>query len=447
MAGEWCALIFDRVGSGHRRTVLAACVTVGPMTARSWFDDARFGMFVHWSHCCQLGCDLSWPLVGGPGIPGVTIPAMPVADYHAGADTFCPEPGSARQWMAIARRAGMRYAVLTTKHHDGFALWPTEQTDWSIARTSYAGDLVAEFVEAARAENLRVGFYFSLPDWHHPDYPALTEADRPYAFLGQRRSSPEAWSRFVDVLFGQVRELLTGYGPIDLLWWDLGFERTPEEWRAAELESMIRGLQPDILLNDRLVTGGGDFETAEQFIPPTPPPRRWEACMTMNDSWGYVPSDHHYKSERELVHALCEVAGRGGNLLLNVSPTATGDLPAEQIARLEAVARWMDRHAAAIHDTEAGLEPWQWYGPSTRRQDRIYCHLLWRPYDRVTVRGLPVRQVAAVRDLATGTELAHTARCSILDLLINSDPPGELVIDVPPELVDPLATVIEIQMR
>ena len=416
------------------------------MTGEHWFDAARFGMFVHWSHCSQMGCDLSWPLVGGPGIPGVSIPVVAIADYHAGADTFCPAPGSARQWMALAKKTGMRYAVLTTKHHDGFALWPTKQSDWSIARTPYAGDLVAEFVEAARAEGLKVGFYFSLPDWHHPDYPALTEADRPYAFIGQRRAPADAWAQFVDVLFGQVRELLTNYGPIDVLWWDLGFERTAEEWRTTELEALVRQLQPGILMNDRLVIGGGDFETPEQFVPPTPPARRWETCMTMNDSWGYVPSDTHYKSARSLVHTLCEVAGRGGNLLLNVSPDAAGALPAEQIARLQDVANWMEHHHAAIHDTTAGLEPWQWYGPSTRRGNRIYCHLLFKPYDSVTVRGLPVRHVTSVRALGTGVALRHSSRCSILDLLLNPDPPGELTIYLPPESVDSLATVIEIEL-
>src|SRR5207302_7547293 len=138
----------------------------------------------HWSHCSQLGCELSWPLVGGGGIPGVSIDNISIASYHAGADTFRPEKGAARQWMQAAKKAGMRYAVLTTKHHDGYALWPTKQTDWSISRGGYDGDIVAEFVDAARAEGLKVGLYFSLPDWHHPDYPAFTEDDKPYRLTG-----------------------------------------------------------------------------------------------------------------------------------------------------------------------------------------------------------------------------------------------------------------------
>jgi len=166
----------------------------------------------------------------------------------------------------------------------------------------------------------------------------------------------------------------------------------------------------------------------------------------MNDSWGYNPSDPHYKSARELVHTLCEVAGRGGNLLLNVSPMGNGQLPNEQIERLDAISTWMDAYGASIHDTTAGLEPWQFYGPSTRRGDRLYLHLLQRPYDTVTVRGLPIRRVRAARELRTGTALAVRTRCSVADQLFNADPNGELIVTVPEALLDPLATVIEVEL-
>jgi alpha-L-fucosidase len=166
----------------------------------------------------------------------------------------------------------------------------------------------------------------------------------------------------------------------------------------------------------------------------------------MNDSWGYNPSDTHYKSARELVHTLCEVAGRGGNLLLNVSPMGDGALPAEQVERLDAIAAWMDAHGASIHDTVAGLEPWQFYGPSTRRGNRLYLHLLQRPYDTVTVRGVPIRHVAAVRELRSGAALSFRTRCAVADQLFNADPSGELIITVPEALLDPLATVIEVEL-
>src|SRR5262245_27736599 len=204
----------------------------------TWFDTARFGMFVHWDHASQQGLELSWPLVGGlSALP--SCQDVPVAQYHASARTFDPEPGAARDWARRARRCGMQYAVLTAKHHSGYAMWPTALAEFSVAHSPCRRDLVGEFVEAVRAEGLRVGLYYSLSDWHHPDYPAMTEDDRPYLFGSWRRAPPEAWARFVAVLHGQVRELLTRYGPIDVLWFDGGWERTAEEWRAQELRDLI----------------------------------------------------------------------------------------------------------------------------------------------------------------------------------------------------------------
>jgi alpha-L-fucosidase len=411
----------------------------------TWFDGAGLGMFVHWSHCSLAGRELSWPLVGGVGaLPGSATAT--VDEYHATADRFGPEPGAPARWCELAREAGMRYAVLTTRHHDGFSLWPTQHADWSIARTDYGGDLVGEFIDAARAAGLRVGLYYSLSDWHHPDYPAFTDADRPYAFIGYRRPSPEAWERYLTYLFGQVRELLTNYGPVDLLWFDGGWERTADEWRSAELLELIKSLQPGCLVNDRL-PGFGDFETPEQFVPALPPSGPWETCMTMNGSWGWCPDDARYKSARELVHTLCEVAGRGGNLLLNVGPRADGSLPTEQVERLEVIAEWMGRHRSAIHDTGAGLDAWQFYGPTTKAHGRVHLLLLARPYESVTVRGIRVRRVKAVRDLATGRELAFRERIPVLDEIVRTpDPVGELIVDVPEDVLDPLATVLEIEL-
>jgi alpha-L-fucosidase len=238
---------------------------------------------------------------------------------------------------------------------------------------------------------------------------------------------------------------MTGYGAIDLVWFDGGWERRPDEWRASELAALFRELSPGVVLNDRL-PGEGDYDTPEQFIPALPPARRWETCMTMNESWGYDPKDTRYKSARELVHALCEVAGRGGNLLLNVSPMGDGSLPAEQIARLDALAEWMALHSSAVHDSKPGLEPWQFYGPSTRVGEKLYLFLLMRPYESVSVRGLPIRRVRSVRALGTGKSLAFRGRAPIIDLLANRDPIGEVQIRVPEEALDPLATVLELEI-
>jgi alpha-L-fucosidase len=401
-------------------------------------------MFIHWGHGSQHGWELSWPLVGGnPALP--LCQNVGVAAYHASAATFDPQRFDARQWARRAQDCGMQYAILTTKHHDGFALYDTKLSDFSIMHGPYGKDIVRAFADAFRAEGLRVGFYYSLSDWHHPDYPPFTEAHKPYNFFALPQPTPAQWQRYLSYLFGQVRELLTQYGPVDIMWFDGQWERKPEQWQTAELRALIRSLQPDILINDRL-PGAGDYETPEQFVPAQAPAQRWETCMTMNESWAYNPTDPEYKSPRRLIHTLCEVAGKGGHLLLNIGPMGDGELPPEQEDRLDAIAAWMRAHGESIVGTTTGLEPWQFYGPSTRRGDRLYLHLLMRPYDTITVRGLPIKRVRAVADLSTKTALAFTTRCAILDQLFNADPMGEVTITVPATLIDPHATVLAIDI-
>jgi alpha-L-fucosidase len=411
----------------------------------SWFDRARFGMFVHWGHSSQQGIELSWPLTGGMA----ALPegqAVSVEQYHSSAATFDPRSFDAPALARLAKRAGMQYAVLTAKHHDGYAMFDTKVSDFSIMHSPYGKDIVRAYADAMRAEGLRVGLYFSLIDWHHPDYPPFTKSDQPYRWGQWPKPDAERWPRFIEFMFEQVRELLTNYGRIDVIWFDGGWERSMEEWRSKELETMIRSLQPEILINDRL-PGCGDYATPEQFVPPKAPEGPWETCMTMNESWGYNPTDTKYKSARHLIHTLCEVAGRGGNLLLNVSPMGDGCLPPEQVERLEAIASWMERHGESIVGMEPGLEPWQYYGSSTQRDNTTYLHLLMRPYESVTVRGVRVKRVERVRVLGSGKELEFSWRCSIPDRLLNPDPLGELTIDVPEHALDEYATVLAVEFQ
>lgn len=412
----------------------------------SWFETARFGMFIHWGHSSQQGVELSWPMVQAKDATPYTRP-MAIADYQASAATFDPRAWDAKALAARARRLGMRYAVFTTKHHDGYSMFDTQLSDFGVMHSPCRRDLVREFVDAFRAEGLRIGLYFSLIDWHHPDYPAYEEADKPYVFgRPKRQPTDEQWERYLAFMFGQVRELLTNYGPIDVLWFDGSWERSPKQWRARDLEAMVRELQPGILINDRL-PGAGDFETPEQFVPPRPPERPWETCMTINESWAYNPADPALKSPRQLIHTLCEVAGRGGNLLLNVGPMGDGALPPELIERLDVVEAWMARHGESILDTLPGLEPWQFYGPSTRRGETVYCHLLMRPYDSVTIRGLPIRRVGEVRCLGTGEALPFETRCGILDRMFNPDPMGEVTVHIPQGALDDYATVLAVRVE
>lgn len=397
-------------------------------------------MFIHWDHASQSGLELSWPLVGGV----FSLPYcqnVPVEEYHATAKTFNPQLYNPQEWAQQATRLRMQYVIFTTKHHNGYAMFHTSHEQFSVQSSPYGKDIVREFTDAMRAEGLRIGFYFSLSDWHHLDYPAFTEADKPYAFNQLRQPTPDQWERYLTFMFSQVRELLTNYGPVDILWFDGQWERTPEQWQVQELQAMIRQLQPNILLNDRL-PGFGDFDTPEQFVPAQPPERAWETCMTMNESWGYNPSDTDFKSVRQLIHSLCEVASKGGNLLLNVSPMGDGCLQPEQVERLKVIEQWMASNAESIIGTEPGLESWQFYGPSTRKGNRVYLHLLMRPYETVVVRGVPIKKIIAVHVLHSGQKLTYKIRSSIIDSMFNPNPLGEVTIQIPESALDPYATVI-----
>ena len=411
-----------------------------------WFDADRFGMFIHWGIASARGIELSWPLAGG--LPGGQNGDNSISpnEYWALARDFAPDSWDASELAALAKRAGMRYAVFTTRHHDGFSMFPSAFSDYSVATHLGGRDFVGEFVGAFRAAGLKVGLYYSLSDWHHPDYPLFQEHFKPYIFGGWWPPLPtsQQWDRYLGYVSGQVRELLTNYGPIDVLWFDGGWERPRSWWRAKELESLVRELQPDVLLNDRLA-GVGDFATPEQLLPGMPLDRRWESCMTMNESWAWNPSDTVYKSARSLVHTLCETAAGAGNLLLNVSPRGDGRLPVEQIERLELIGTWLDRHGEAIYATTRALEPWQFYGPATRAGDTLYLFLLSRPYEAATLRGMPIDRIGRVYLLGSGHDLEYTVhrRADIHD----GEPSGEVRILLPDELLDPLATVIAIDVE
>ncbi len=340
----------------------------------------------------------------------------------------------------------MTYAVFTTKHHDGYAMFHTKYSDFSIQNSPYQKDIVREYVDAFRSEGLKIGLYFSLIDWHHPDYPAFEDTDRQYySTLSLRQPTKEQWDRYLEFMFGQIRELLTNYGKIDVIWFDGQWERSPDQLKTKELGDMIRSLQPEILINDRL-PNQGDFDTPEQFVPPEPQKRMWETCLTMNTSWGYNPTDPGDKTARELIHTVCEVAAKGGNLLLNVSPMGNGKLPDEQIEKLEAIGKWMARNKEGIVGTVPGCEPWQFYGPSTRKGNTVYLHLLMKPYDTVSIKGIPVNTVKSVRALSTYEELLYKKRVPVVDIIIESpNPNGELIVSVPDHVVDPYATIIAIE--
>jgi alpha-L-fucosidase len=429
---------------------LALAAPVGDLPGGEWFVGAGLGLFVHWDHASQQGIEISWPLVGRSIIPGVSDveDAVSVEQYHSSAATFDPQQWDAPTLARLAREAGAEYVVFTARHHAGYSMFHTEYSDFGIQHSAFGRDITREFVEAVRAEGLKVGIYFSLPDWHHPDYPAFRDEDRPYPEehwpgagldenIGQpiredrhRRATPDQWARFQTYLRGQLTEILTNYGTIDLLWFDGEWERNEEEWDTAGLRALIKGLQPDVVINERLL-GHGDYKTPEQAFPTTTPDGPWELCLTIGDMWAWRPDDTNTKSLHSLLTTLIEVVSRGGNLLLNVGPTGDGSLDERQVERLEGFAAWMEHHRESV----IGVAPTRdldTYFPTTTSGNTLYVHLVNRPVEEIIVRGLPVRRVSAVRLLATGEALDHRIGFEVHELASrDAEPLGELRITAP----------------
>lgn len=403
----------------------------------SWFNSARLGLFVHWDHASQQGMEISWPMAGRNCQREISVD-----QYQSSAATFNPTEWDAGEFAALARRSGARYVVFTAKHHAGFAMYHTEYSDFSIATSPFKRDLLKEVVEAVRAAGLKIGLYYSLSDWQNKHYPPLRDGDRPYVF-GETPAYPgdEEWDQYLSLMFGQVRELLTNYGKIDVIWFDGEWERTPEQWRAKELAEEIRRISPGTLINSRL-PGEGDFDTPEQVTLSSVPSRPWETCMTMNETWGFDPDDLEYKSSNVIIRRLIEAAGGGGNLLLNVSPTGTGAIPSIQRERLQALGHWIVDHGTAIFATNASpYAPWQFAGPVTSRDNTVFLHLLSCPLDIVEVHGVPVRRVRSAWDVASGRELrwcgrieAHAKVEGYAKPWLQPDPLGTLEITYPDEL-------------
>lgn len=397
-----------------------------------WFTGAGLGLFVHWDHASQQGIEISWPLVGPYPMPdgsrGAVDPAT-VDSYQASAATFNPTVWDAEALAKRAKRAGAHYVVFTARHAAGYAMFHSEHGGFGIQHSPFGRDITREIVDAVRAEGLRVGIYYSLADWHHPDYPAFEMSDRPYpterwpaagdpanadtpiAEDRHRRPTPEQWTLYQMYLRGQLTELMTNYGTIDLLWFDAEWERSPEEWDTAGIRALVKSLQPEVIINDRLL-GEGDYTTPEQGMPVTAPAGPWELCLTMGEAWAWSPGDSKLKSPTALVTTLIEVVSRGGNLLLNVGPRGDGSLSEPQERTLDEIAAWMDDHAESVTDV-APTRDVDFYGPSTARNGTLYLHLVMRPIEQLVVRGIPVGRVRSVRLLATGQNLPFEAHLEV----------------------------------
>jgi alpha-L-fucosidase len=337
----------------------------------AWWQAARFGMFIHFGVYSTIARH-EW-VMEDEGIP--------VAEYAPHAATFHPHAGAPRAWAKLAKQAGMRYMVLTTKHHEGFCNFDTKLTDYNAAKQGPGRDVVREYVEAARAEGLRVGFYYSLMDWHHPDG-AKCAIDE------------EARKRFVEYTHGLIRELLTNYGKIDVLWYDVSWPLDATGWESIRMNKMIFELQPEIVVNNRNQLAG-DFSTPEQRIVAETGGRAWESCMTMNDSWGYQAADDNWKNSKTILRNLISCVRDGGNYLLNIGPKPDGSIPEPSVHALREAGDWLATNGHAIYGTDPCPVRRSNYASFTRKGSTLYMHVHFWPGEFVAISGLLVKVKSA----------------------------------------------------
>jgi alpha-L-fucosidase len=370
-------------------TCLAILLTTAPLGAQEtpeqhdarmkWWREARFGMFIHWGVYAELGGIWQDKEIGGIGEWIMNRGKIPCADYQAVAKRFNPVKYDPVAWVRLAKEAGMKYLVITSKHHDGFALFDSKVTTWDVVdATPYGKDLLKPLAEACRAEGIKLGFYYSqAQDWNHPGGAASGGHWDP-----AQNGDMDEYIKQIAV--PQVTEILSNYGDLGVLWWDTPTNMTKER---AEMLLPLLQLQPHIIWNNRLGGGyRGDTETPEQHIPATGyKDRDWETCMTMNGTWGFKKNDHSWKSTETLIRNLVDIASKGGNYLLNVGPTPEGEIPAPSIERLQAVGAWMRTNGEAIYGTSASPFKLLSFGRCTQKpagdHTQLYLHVFDWPAD------------------------------------------------------------------
>ena len=371
-----------------------------------WFREARFGLFVHWGvYSVPAG---EWDGKTNYGEWFMEETKMPVSQYEKFADGFNPTKFDAEEWVRLAKDAGMKYIVITSKHHDGFDMYQSHLGDWGMKRTPFgtgeAGrDPLKELAAACKKEGLKLCFYHSIMDWHHQDYTPR----RAWNDVAAKQEAKPDFDKYVVYLKGQLKELLTEYGPIGILWFDGEWESSWTHERGVDLYNYVRTLQPNIIVNNRVGKGRagmqgmnksegvGDYGTPEQEIPPTgfPSGVDWESCMTMNNHWGYNKNDQNWKSAETLVRNLIDCSSKGGNYLLNVGPTAEGLIPVPSVERLKQIGAWMKTNHEAIYDTTASPFKKLSWGRATKKWDgkntTLYLHVWNWPQDgKLVVPGL-----------------------------------------------------------
>lgn len=415
---------------------------IPPLDQRAeWFREARFGLFIHWG---------VYSLVGKGEWLQETA-KIPTKEYVKLYPQFDPSQFNAAEWVALAKRAGQKYLVITTKHHDGFCMFDSKLTDYDIMNTPVKRDVLKELADECHKQGVRLGFYYSIMDWHHPDYLPRRKWEK------DRSAEGADFDRYVEYMRGQLRELMTNYGRIEILWFDGGWERKkPEDTKKfQDIIQMARQLQPHMLVNDR-ANIGGDFDTPEQHVPASGvvnaqgKPMLWEACMTMTTGhgafaptawWGYDRYETVFKPADELIQKLVDIASKGGNFLLNIGPEPTGKIRAQEAERLEAVGRWMAKYHDAIYGTTASpfrLLPF--FGRVTQKGSTLYVHVFDWPKDQtLRLPGLKT-EVAAAHVMGSPANKIDVSRR-------RSELGDETVLRLPAKPTDPVASVMVVELK
>jgi alpha-L-fucosidase len=402
------------------------------LAAREWFQDARFGMFVHWGVYSVLG-DGEWVMNNR---------RIPTADYEKLPAQFNPIEFNAAEWVAAAKAAGMKYITITSKHHDGFAMFDSKVSDYNIvSRTPYKKDVLKALADECRRQGLKLFFYYSQLDWHHPDY-------FPRGRTGRDAGRPEQgnWPRYLEYMNGQLRELLTGYGEIGGIWFDGWWDKPDADWQLDRTYALIHQLQPQALIganHHRAPFPGEDFQMFEKDLPggrsqefnkdSTIGELPLETCETMNGSWGFNLTDRRYKSTADLIRYLVRAAGSNANFLLNVGPMPNGRIQPEFLATFREIGAWMSTHGEAIHGTRGGpVAPHPW-GVTTRKGSRVYVHVLDAPDQALLLPPLGAK-IRGATFLADG----RPANVSEHDF--------GLVLHLPREQLEPIDTIVVLEL-
>ena len=393
-----------------------------------WFAKAKFGVFIHWGIYAVKGVSESWSFYNS---------YLPYDEYMDQCKGFTAKNYDPKAWVKLIEESGAKYTVITTKHHDGVALWDTQVGDISVKKSTPAGrDVLTPFVDEVRKTDMHLGLYYSLLDWSRSDYPNDTRKSTRYSI----KDDPQRWDSFCKFNFGQMEELSRQYKP-DLWWFDGDWEQDAATWRSAEIVKLLRKYSPKCIINSR-IAGYGDYTTPEQGVPVVRPESKyWELCMTMNDSWGYQHTDTNYKTPHMLLRTYVDCLSNGGNLLLDIGPREDGTIPQEQVDILKEFGRWNKKHAEAVYDTRAGIpaEHFQGYTTLNTAGDILYLYLPYKPNGPIEIKGL-MNKVNRVWVVGNGAMLNY----KVFNKNYWNDIPGNLYIDVPDQVLDPQITVIAV---